>query len=89
MSTMKHLALLYAMGAMMGSGDNRSSLTPEQIDVTPKDVPIPKGCKEYFFNSNGDFSTGKMLRTECVFKCVAANAKNAVKKFKNYQKTKK
>jgi hypothetical protein len=42
-----------------------------------------KGCKEYFFNKEGKFST---IESEIVFKCVAVNDKSAIKKFNNHLK---
>lgn len=53
----------------------------------PKQEPIyvpPSGTKEYFFNSIGEFSTVKMLKSECVFKCFAINDKNAKRKFNKW-----
>lgn len=49
---------------------------------------VPKGTKEYFFNNDGEFSTKSMLKTECVFKCVASNDKNAKRKFVKWKATK-
>jgi len=46
----------------------------------------PKGCKEYFFNDNGEFSTDHMRRSECVFTCYAINNKSAIKKFNKRKK---
>lgn len=63
-----------------------SSVNPEKLKEAKHIPPVPKvipnGCKEYFFNSAGEFSTTKMLKTECVFTCYAINDKNAIKKFK-------
>lgn len=52
--------------------------------------PVPKGCKEYFFNNIGEFSNGtleshKILRDECVFTCIASNDKTAKKKFDKWK----
>ena len=44
----------------------------------------PSGTKEYFFNNEGDFSTEKMLKTECVFVCHAVNDRNALRKWYNW-----
>jgi hypothetical protein len=74
------IPLLMAMGA---------SFDGETIDYPKQEKIIierpPKGAKEYFFNSLGEFSTEKMLRSECVFKCFAINDKNAKRKFKKFQ----
>jgi hypothetical protein len=51
----------------------------------PKEKPIPRGAKEYFFNAQGEFSTEQMLKTETVFKCVAINDKSAIKKFERWK----
>ena len=51
-----------------------------------KEKPAPKGAKQYFFNSQGEFSTEQMLKEECVFKCVAINDKSAIKKFQKWNK---
>jgi hypothetical protein len=86
MSKMKSLALMLAVGMMV----NESVVVPDDakdIKATPKQPPIPKGCKEYFFNAQGEFSTERMRKDECVFICVASNDKNAKKKFNNWQKT--
>jgi len=77
-------SLLLGM-AGMGSAENSNSLKPKDINVTPKEPPIPKGCKEYFFDIDGNFSTERMLKSECVFKCVASNDNNAKRKFEKYK----
>jgi hypothetical protein len=51
-----------------------------EVTETPKEVVIPKGCKEYRFDASG-FLNEHIY----VFKCVARNEKNARRKFKNYQ----
>lgn len=85
MSKMKSLALMMAMAAITGDsmmkGNNWNKVQDKDLDLAPKQPPLPKGCKEYFFNINGGFSTEKMLRSEVIFKCVASNEKTARKKF--------
>lgn len=46
------------------------------------DKPIPKGCKEYFFNHLGEF----LNKNDGIyaFKCVAINDKSAIKKFEKW-----
>jgi len=95
MSKMKKQAMLSAlgiMGAMMLPENEREAL----MNFDPKEKPIlylppreyqPTGTKAYFFNSSGEFSTTKMLRTECIFKCYAINDKNAKRKFAKWQKS--
>lgn len=76
-------------GDILGMGKKPDNdLNPKDIDTTPKQQPIPKGCKEYMFNKNGGFSTEKMLRDEVVFKCIAASDKSAKKKFNTFITTK-
>jgi hypothetical protein len=58
----------------------------EPVIHLPKEKPIPKGAKEYFFNAQGEFSTERMLKTETVFKCVAISEKSATKKFERWKK---
>ena len=52
----------------------RNRLTPKQITVTPKETPIPKGCKKYeFVNESG------------TFECIAINKKNALRKYNRWK----
>lgn len=82
--------------AMMGLG--LAMLPPEEqealLNFDPKKKPTlylpykepqPRGTREYFFNSSGEFAH-KMLRTETIFSCYAINDKNAKRKFTNWQK---
>ena len=81
------LAML-AMAAVMIEGTGMKSTGSGEDDARvfiPKQPIPPKGAKEYFFNSVGEFSTEKMLRTETVFKCFAINDKNAVRKFNQWK----
>jgi hypothetical protein len=81
MSMKGKLGMLAVMDAMMGSGyaENSNSILPEDIDTTPKEPVIPKGCSQYFFNKNGGYNTVKDDYT--VFICIASNYKSAKKKF--------
>lgn len=56
-------------------------IDPEEISGTKAKI-CPKGCKQYFFNSSGEYSTNHMLKPECIFECFAINEKSAIKKFK-------
>jgi hypothetical protein len=81
------LAML-AMAAAMSEGSSMTFTGSGEDDARvfiPKQPIPPKGAKEYFFNSVGEFSTEKMLRTETVFKCFAINDKNAVRKFNQWK----
>lgn len=44
--------------------------------------PIPKGCKEYFFNYLGDFINHN--DGVYAFRCIALNDKSAIKKFEKW-----
>jgi hypothetical protein len=33
-------------------------LKPGDIDVSPKELPIPKGCCRYYFDKNGECEKG-------------------------------
>jgi hypothetical protein len=68
---------LFLSGGAIISGGTRI----KDLDLTPKQPPIPKGCKEYFFNIEGEFSTEQMRKDECVFKCIASNDRVAWEKF--------
>lgn len=89
----KMLGMLAAM-AIMSDGLGMPSTIEQKrkdkdIDTSPKNPPIPKGCKEYFFRENGTYHhTGidnKIRRDEVVFHCIAATKNSAIKKFKKYQ----
>lgn len=79
--------------SMMASQQGNHSMK-EELEVDPRE-PIyrqpkpPKGAKDYFFNEKGEFSTERMLKTECVFKCFARDDKNAKRKFNNWLKRQK
>lgn len=87
MSKMKNIAAMYGMMAALsvengGGGIGRDVFNEEPIEIQPKP---PTGTKEYFFNSNGEFSTESMLKEDVAFKCCAINDKNAIRKFKRWQ----
>jgi hypothetical protein len=89
MSKMKSNALMMmAMAASMSEGSSMMFTGSGEDDAMvylPIEPKPPKGTKEYFFNSVGEFSTESMLKAETVFKCCAINDKNAIKKFKRWQ----
>lgn len=79
-----------AMAAMMSdlryreydsSGDNAT--TPKDIDTKLKLV-LPKGCEWYYFYEGGEMSE-KEDGGATFFKCIAANSKNAIRKFNKYK----
>ena len=89
MSKMKSNALMImAMAATMSEGNSIMFTGRGEDDARvfiPKEPKPPKGTKEYFFNSVGEFSTEQILKTETVFKCYAINDKKALRKFKRWQ----
>lgn len=79
---LNNLTLMASLMAMSGGENMLDMNTEPAIEIIKDDIP-PRGTKEYFFDSEGEFSTTSMRRTECVFKCFAINDKNAKRKFKN------
>ena len=77
----KGFSLMMMAAAMLLSdtpiGNNKKT-SIDDIDLTPKKSPIPKGCKEYSFNQDGKFTT---IESEIVFKAVAISEKSAIKKY--------
>lgn len=69
------------------SPTGRQRVDVERISGLSPEIPPPAGCKDYWFNSSGNFSTDKMRKDETVFHCVAINDKNAKLKFEKYLKT--
>jgi len=64
------------MGAAGGSFtyEEKNRLHPSRIDVQPKRKIIPKGAKQYFFNSAGQWDNGEQSSVKAqdrVFDCVA------------------
>lgn len=84
------LAMAVAMSAI-GNPDmyDTNSKTNDGLRKKP---PIqtrpPKGSKEYWFNSEGEYSHESMRKTEVVFSCYAINDKNAVRKYNKWCSTK-
>ena len=82
------LAAMGAMAIMTSYGDMnevREMGKRPLLPSPPKKKRPPSGSKEYFFNSEGEFSTEKMLKADCVFTCFSINDKNAVRKFKKWK----
>lgn len=88
-SRSKKLAAMYGLMAFAAASgdmhvhDGTDNSDAADIDIQPKP---PKGAKEYFFNSSGEFSTESMLKEDVEFKCYAINNKNAIRKFKKFNK---
>lgn len=79
---------LLAMAAMMSSTARYDDPMFDIHDPTlyiPKEPPVPKGVKTYWFDEQGNFSSVQMRKDEVVFKCVAINDKNAIKKYKRWR----
>ena len=81
---MKGLLAFLSLAAMAENNFGTNiGLSEKDIDFTIKTPPIPNGCKEYFFNSLGDF----INYNDGVyhFKCVAMSDKSAIKKFEKWR----
>lgn len=84
MSAKKSLGILAALSLMSGYNPSLGQdFEASDVNIIPHTKRPPNGCKEYFFNSNGEYSTKQMLKSETVFKCFAVNDKNAIRKFNN------
>lgn len=79
------MAMVAAESEIFNGDDGRNKKAWDEVSGEKFNV-CPKGCKQYFFNINGEFSTEKMLRSECVFTCFAINDKSAIRKFKQHNK---
>ena len=89
----KGLASIMVASIMMGmdngfsmGNQNGNNVTPDKINVTPKEPIVPKGCKRYYFNVLGDCINWDNGQYE--FKCIAINVKSARKKFNKWLKEK-
>ena len=78
-------ALMLAALAMGGNSFMATGSGDEMKVSLPKEPIPPAGCKEYFFNEQGEFSCSSMRKDECVFKCFAINDKNAKRKFERWR----
>lgn len=87
----KVLPLAMILNEMRDIGDGIYFDAPHENKTTPNNCGTtqkrpPKGCKEYFFNKEGEFFNGEgrpILKSETVFYCHATNDKNAIRKFNN------
>lgn len=59
-------------------------------EFKPRKSVIPKGCKRYYFDPNGNYQNepfGMFSNYRTVYSCIAMSKQSAVKKFnKNYKK---
>jgi hypothetical protein len=79
---------MYAIAASMSGIGNDLFADPREKRVyieKEKRPYVPTGSKEYFFNEQGEFSTERMRKDETVFKCIAINDKNAIRKFERWK----
>ncbi len=87
MKGMKSLAMLAAL-SMMGGSPFATEIN--EIDLSKKEPPIPKGCEKYRFDARGNWCTDKNInriqRNDIVYTCIARTTKKAIEKFeKNYK----
>ena len=68
--------------ATMGGGlvnlsidNSKSDITPQDIDVKPKEQPISKGCQRYYYNENGICSKSESIVSFDAMKPEKANEK--------------
>ena len=87
----KNLAFMsLAMMAMM-SETNFGEIPKETLrEYEPRKEPkqvIPKGCKEYHFDKDGNYPNQWGINNgESIFNCIASNDKVAFRKFENFIK---
>ncbi len=80
------------MGAMAAMGSEGLMTTDKElykknIDVTPKEPVIPKGCKKYHFDEHGYIDDESSQYT--VFTAIASSEKAATKKFNKWKEANK
>lgn len=61
--------------------NGRSRLNNENVSAYQPKPPVPKGCKEYYFNADGTFRHN-LLDSPYHWYCVASSDKVAINKFK-------
>lgn len=76
------MLMLALMAGAFGGTANKSDLRSEDIDTTPKEPPIPKGCKRYYFYDDGTFIHTQSYQS--VFNCIARTDKKAKEKFNKF-----
>lgn len=91
---MKNLFSIYAAlgmfsDPMLNAGGSSGTTRIEDIDFTPKQPPLPKGCKYYWFSSNGDFESFTEIpyRTPdyVIYETIASSDKVAISKFNKFK----
>ena len=76
-------ALLSASTPKLNINGSYGTTRIEDIDFTKKKAPLPKGCKEYYFNTLGDFlnyNDGVWC-----YKCIASSDRVAIDKFNKWR----
>ncbi len=90
MNIKSKLFQLVMMGNVFGAGmsqESKLSVNVNNVNVTPKTPPLPKGCQYYHFNNNGGYENNRSQYT--VFSCIALNYNSARKKFNKWESTNK
>jgi hypothetical protein len=85
MNMREMLMMFGAISAGGGTAQNSNSLRPSDIKINRK-TPVPRGCKQYWFNRAGEFTTVAYEgKNYSAFTCVASNDKIAMKKFEKWK----
>lgn len=66
---MKNVSHILLAALLLGGG-MYEGVNPKYIDVTPKEPPIPKGCKRFYFDG---------------YTCIASSQNSANKKYKKFK----
>ena len=84
------LAALTIMQTITGQQNEWDGIPVSEVERTTKRYKvIPKGCKEYYFNSQGQWDTSDYRQhhitiEETVFITVASSPKKAIEKFNKF-----
>ena len=82
-SQLSMLAMLAIISNPQGNNFQRNPMY--DLPSEPKKPIIPNGCKEYWFDKYGWYSTEKSTLDDIVFECVSANKRSAIRKFNNWK----
>jgi hypothetical protein len=81
---MSEKSKLLALTAMAFAFMGNYGVSSERLDKEPpKEPPIPKGCKVYWFTQAGELSMTEWQHPIVCYKIIALNEKSARRKFKN------
>lgn len=82
-------ALTALSDLMLNAGGSSGTTRIEDINFTPKQAPLPKGCKYYWFSYNGECEsfTEVPYRTPnyVVYETIASSDKVAINKFNKWK----